>query len=468
MELKREKGYRVFLLISLGIFSLLYLMTLDLVGLPLSILKAYVPALVFAVIGISLYRGDYGRCSIYGLGLLFLVWYVFTRIILSDYFLGRSFVNVVDLCVLYGFALPFAKLSGDGEKRRILDIFSLVYVVIFGIIAWISIVFAITGTGYTMPLSRQWFGLDSFSGRLQILGQNANPSAALMALGFFIAVYLLVRYRKRRWCIAPAVLALIGFYGALALTDARASIVAFLIAVGLLFAVIGSRIRISSPLLKGLVIAVMVVAGMLISHRGFGLALRVVNSLAVQVQMPAASDEVLGGEDANAAEEVVVPVLEARDLINSDVGLSGREDVYMAVIPTLRDNPSILLYGDLENSIMSKIQVYSGSEYLHMHNAFLQVLVLTGIPGLLFALWLTIRLALATLKLLFGTQPLDEKMLPMISVVMLVSSLVESYVFVPWMSMCWSQLNFVFLLFSGYLLETGDRYRFPARKNSAS
>jgi len=455
MDLKKEKGYRAFLLVCLGIFFLLYMMTLDLVGLPLSILRSYMPMLIFAVMGIGLYRGGYGRRSIYSLGLVFVLWYVFTRVLLGDYFLGRSFATVVDLCILYGFAFPFARLFGDGEKRRVLDILALVYVIFFGIMAWLGVYFSVTGTGFTMLLSREYFGLPEGSWRLQILGQNPNYSAVLLTLAFYLTLYLLVRYWKKRW-IAPAIVAMIGCYWALALTDSRTSIIAFVLCFAYAAAVLASRIRISAKSLKALVIVAAAVLGLLISYKGMSASVNLMSKITVAIHQTQ-SEDIQGEEQAQDAEDF--QLVEARDINLEGSNMSGRNRIYGAVLPVLRQNPKILLLGQMDASLMAKITEHIEIEYLHMHNSFLQVLMLLGIPGLLFALWLSLRLALVTVKLLFGKSAVEDKLLPLIPVSLLVVSLAESMVFVPWMSMSWSFVNFLFLMVSGYLLETGDRMK---------
>lgn len=461
-DLQKEKGYRGFLIAVLGIFFLMYMMTLDLIGLPLSILRSYAPILIFAVMGIGFYRGAYGRRNIFCLGLIFVLWYVVTRILLGDSFLGRSFVTVVDLCILYGFAFPFARLFGDGEKRRVLDILALVYVVFFAVMAWLSVYFSVTRTGVTMPLSGEYFGLPNGTWRLQILGQNPNYSAVLVTLAFFLTVYLLAGHWKKRW-IAPAVLAMLGFYWALALTDSRTSIVAFVACFAYVAAVLASKIRLRSKALKTAVVVAAAVLGLLVSYKGIGLSIDVLSKMTVAITQPQIETSQADGQSQEAVQAQALgdyQLVAARDIKLDEANMSGRTNVYSSVIPALRQNPKILLLGQLDSNVMAKITEICGIEYQHMHNSFLQVLMLMGVPGLLFALWLTIRLALITIKLLFGKSSTADKLLPLIPVALLVMSLVETMVFVPWMSMCWSLVNFLFLMVSGYLMEIGQRVKF--------
>ncbi len=438
-SLTQDKSYRTALTVFLFLLYVLYMFTLDSVALSLYLLKSYGPLLVFAFIGISLYRRDYERKHIYFLGLAFILWYIITRIILGDKSLVRSSVTLIDLSVLYGLAFPFAKSSGDWNKRHIFDGIAIIYVITIAAASWLGVYYAVTDTGVFMPRSGSFYGLEGHPGRFQLLGQNPNHSAVLISAAIMLTIYLLARYWKRQW-IAPAAIVFLGLYSALAITDSRASSIAFLVAVALVAAVLASRIRVSSKGLKFILIILIVCVSVFVCYKGLDIATEVIGR----------------NEDTVQNREVSLDINK----------MSGRAEIYQAVIHHIQEQPHILIHGLLDNQVTEKVIEETGYEYTHVHNSYLQTLMLTGIPGLLFSLYLSLRLALATWKLFFTDAPLAEKFLPLIPIILLVTSLVESLVFVPFGNLYWSLTNFLFLFTSGYVLETSDQYRFPSRKTA--
>ena len=458
-KLREDKKFRVAVTVGLVLFYLTYLQSLNSMGISMYIIKSYGPAVIFALLGIGLYRGSYGGKGIYYAGLLFVLWYLLTRVLLGNGLLTRSFVVLVEMSILYGLAFPFARLSGDTDRRKVLDVLALVFVVVLAAAAWLGVYFLVTGTGFYMPLSGEFYGKSPVHERLQVLGQNANHTAMLMNLGFFFTLYLLAGHFKKRW-IAPAVLAMLGFYFALVLTNSRTSTIAFVICFGYAAGVLASRLPVVRRPWKAAVIVLVVLLALLASYKSMDVSMNLLTRAAA-AHRAAVSQSLPVEENAEAAEESAAePLVNTREIELNLSSMSYRGDIYLAVLPVLRAEPDILLRGTMEDDMMSKIAAVCGYEYLHMHNSFLQVLMLLGIPGLLFALWLVLRGVLASLKLLFGKTRAAEKLLPLIPMALLITSMAESLVFVPWMNLCWSLVNFLFLMVAGYLIESGDKLSF--------
>lgn len=82
----------------------------------------------------------------------------------------------------------------------------------------------------------------------------------------------------------------------------------------------------------------------------------------------------------------------------SIVKLSGRMYIWAAIVPTMRDNPRMLLLGCSPDIGMKAINEHvvreyeSNMVYSHMHNVFFQQLVCAGLPGLVLYLALTFLL----------------------------------------------------------------------------
>ncbi len=443
---KQSKRFHIALSAALFLFYVVYMLTLDTMGTSLYILRSYALIVSCFLLGAAVCRGDIELKSIWTVGILVIVWYILSRIFLKDSFLQRSTVTVADLVILYGVAFPYAHVSKDGDKRRMLDMLSLVYALTMTVLAWMSIYLAVTDKQIIMPLSGSGFGMTA-SGRLQLLGQNPNHSAPLLALALFLVIYLLSRYRNKLWLIA-GVPALLGLYAALALTASRTAIIAAVITAGYLALCLAGKLKQKKLWLKVLLMAAIAGAAMFIIYKGMDVCVSAMTGIANVLQGAA---QAAGGIDSVAVE---------RDMTIAIDNMSGRGRIYDAIFQILRQEPRVLLLGSYDADIATKISEVVNYNYLHCHNSFLQVLMLMGLPGLALILWLCVKLGLSVLKLLFAKDStMAEKLLSLAPVYFLVSSLAESLVFVPWTNLSWSLLNFWFLLLSGYIIVAGNRYK---------
>ena len=146
--------------------------------------------------------------------------------------------------------------------------------------------------------------------------------------------------------------------------------------------------------------------------------------------------------------------LAQRSLLADLTTLTGRTGVYGAVPATFAQHPLALLKGFDELEMMAAVNKNADMLYNHMHNSFLQTLMLTGVPGLMAALWLTWRIVSASVRVLFvrdgGISP-AQKLLVLLPAALFVQGMLEHYLFVD----SYSILNFLFFLFSGYVVRLG-------------
>ena len=70
-----------------------------------------------------------------------------------------------------------------------------------------------------------------------------------------------------------------------------------------------------------------------------------------------------------------------RSLLADLATLTGRTDVYAAVPATFAQHPLAMLKGFDELEMMPAVNDNVEMHYNHMHNSFLQTLMLTGVPG---------------------------------------------------------------------------------------
>ena len=123
---------------------------------------------------------------------------------------------------------------------------------------------------------------------------------------------------------------------------------------------------------------------------------------------------------------------------------------------TLSQRPAALLIGFDELEFMPALNRNIVFDFSHMHNSFLQTLMITGLPGLAMALWMAWRVVSSAVRVLFARDcgiSAAQKLLVALPAALFLQGMLEHYLFVD----SYSILNFVFFLFSGYVVQLGAR-----------
>ena len=144
-----------------------------------ALMQSYGAALVFSMIGISLYRADFRTDRIYWVGLALTAWYALTRVLNGDHYLQYSYnqYRVVCMTATYSLAFPLAAMLGDEEKRRALDRIAVVLTAALAAVCWLGVIAALRGEMITIPFFESKFGIME-DGRLRVLSQHPNFTAA--------------------------------------------------------------------------------------------------------------------------------------------------------------------------------------------------------------------------------------------------------------------------------------------------
>lgn len=133
--------------------------------------------------------------------------------------------------------------------------------------------------------------------------------------------------------------------------------------------------------------------------------------------------------------------------------------MYRSFFAYLRDHPAVLLYGEDYLTVRMMTRYDSDNPLaIHLHNAFFQTLAETGVPGLALILAICVFLLIYSLRILFSPErSAAEKMLPVLLLVLIVDSLAESPLFVPYDEATNSFFNLFFFLVAGYVVELGRK-----------
>lgn len=135
--------------------------------------------------------------------------------------------------------------------------------------------------------------------------------------------------------------------------------------------------------------------------------------------------------------------------------LNGRDVIWENTIGYLTENPGTLLFGDSVYNPMSGPNARNGGEKGHCHNMILQVVLESGIIGLLFVVLFTVYAAYYAIRLMFGEHvPLWKRIIPAIPISVLVGDLAECF---GWFR-SWNSQALVFLFIAvGMIVSLGGK-----------
>ena len=411
--------------------------------------KAYGLLVIGALLGAYLSRRAFSDGRMAWLLLVWTAWVLISR------WLNRDVYLFIDgdmlLYALLGFLLFSAGLVADGEGRlRLLRAVTLVYAGFFVLIALAGLFAAATNVSMCISPENVWINVWKNG---QITGLNALSVHRLVAAcRFYVAwaLLLLACFRtRRRGLRALCLLGMLILHLAIALCFSRTTQICFSLTAGMLvFLLCWRRFRGGRGARLALC-AALFAAAFLLAYKSFtpcASLLTEVNRVAAPrfeqyynglehkpdperfaIQSAAAAAAptrretaarpraALLGSNASRGEPQATQFVDDRSVLGNWT-LSERTLIWASVIPAVRDNPRILFIGRLSKGMMEVQNTYiQSSEYKpHMHNAYVQAFMLTGLPGLLILIVWTICLLRRMLRAFFagaGELPLSTALL---------------------------------------------------------
>ena len=128
--------------------------------------------------------------------------------------------------------------------------------------------------------------------------------------------------------------------------------------------------------------------------------------------------------------------------------MTGRTNIFGWIFDMIANEPRILLYGATSEQLSAAL-----TWAFHTHNAYLQCLVMCGIPGVLMAVWFSLRALWAAWRVLPGKYALADKMMAIIPLAMLPNAISEICLFADGMTL----YNTVFFFCLGYAVMTAQK-----------
>lgn len=162
-------------------------------------------------------------------------------------------------------------------------------------------------------------------------------------------------------------------------------------------------------------------------------------------------------------EESEVHMTQSRDLLPSLAKMGGRVRIWNDVLSLLRDNPEILLTGVSAEKVLPRMSGRMSFAYGHLHNAFIEMLVALGIPGVLLMVAFLVLLAVRSVRLFFSGKEqasLADRFLPVILLACMVVAMLESIFFI----MDQKIFDVMFFVVAGYVTHLSLACRAKTKK----
>lgn len=427
---------------------------------PKPVFLTIAPYPVAALVLCRLLRGEYKARPVYWLAAAFVAWFAVARLLLDNVFTSQPYYFLIEIAIIFIFVFPLARSLGAAGRLYLLDALAAVFILVVTFNSVVGLVTVIIDEVKHILAGLHWYGLNG--GRLHILSLNPNISSPFIVLAIVLTVYLLLRYKKR-WLWIPGALVLAVNYLTLSATASRASNLALMAAVAVMAAVGAAKAIKRSFRGRTAVIALIAAAAVALCAWGLDLGAKALNYGAAVYEKRTQTEQTLPAEAESA--ETTEETTEETTVISEreDSGSNGRMAMYRSFFAYLRDHPSVLFYGEDYLTVRMMTRYDSDNALaIHLHNAFFQTLAETGVIGLGLILAICVFLLIYSLRILFSRErTAAEKMLPVLLLVLIVDSMAESPLFVPYDEATNSFFNFFFFLCAGYVVELGRKSAAP-------
>lgn len=404
----------------------------------LDLYNSYGKLLLISMCALCFWYTGFRGCLERKLVIAYALWFFVSRLLNTDIYLQNELDMTISrfLCA----ALLTTCLALDGEdRRRFLDGVFIVYCGIFFVAVLIGLYCSLVGCYITLPPEGMIFGMDNydfyrFINYLCMFNTNRTISCVWVFLAICLTSYEFFRCRKTLWRVIVGIMWLV-FFAGMSITFSRTVNVAFCVSGGMLGLLLGIRhLKTERKALRVLILVLITIGSMLASYVGLTVTQKLLHSVSeiVSVSVDRQSDSIVTYYE-NADSSFSDPRLEEGLTEASD--LNGRGDIYRAAIAAIRQNPKILLRGSYTFKLMDPVNAVIQNyiiPYKHVHNYLLQVLLLTGLPGLLIVVAFTVLLVVRMIRLFFAkdsTVPFCAKLLIMPVAGILIYSMLEICIF---------------------------------------
>ncbi|MEG1524369.1 MAG: O-antigen ligase family protein [Clostridia bacterium] len=410
--------------------------------------------------GIVLFSSDTSRSTAFKLLLAFMIWTFFCAVFnekRSESVLNNQ-PDIAALAVLTFLCFPAGYLANQRLSKTFLKVASAATVLTIAALDAVALVAAALNR-YIVISSHCECGIGILPDvmRLEVLC-HPNIVGMIGVVCIFLAVYLVIQ-SKHIWSrILYGVCGLIIFC-TVAVADARTAEAAIAIMLGLIAFTLVRSVLLKRKTVARVLIGILVAAAIaVISYEANSLIVRGFNTITSHYAVAHVPMENSESETVQNTESVSPPPAVNRPIVENIGSFNGRTTIWKAAINEIKKDKSILLVGT-SPAFVEEIMSISGTlQGRNLHNAFLQVFVATGVIGALLVLAFLIVLMIASFRLFFSAsaEKSADCILPALLVGILITALMESYLFLYPMA---HFVNVWFFLVAGYVCRNAEVLR---------
>lgn len=426
---KKLTSFRLFAVLCI-IFT--YFLAVANTGLHSSFIWAYGTAIVFSAVGCTFYTGEYFKKKRYIVFMMFGVWFLICR-----WLCGNFMMMLTDqlATAMMGFvllvALPFACVMEDAERRKYLDIISWVTVLGYSFFFVLMYWGHFRGSPVAFMKDHFEFGSIMVNGQLFMKMGNGDDYVTdyIASLCFFISLYLSFSCWNKRKVMSVLALLLAGLFSVTVILVPCRTV---------LMGICGALLMIVLIFLQKLKIP------------------KIWVWLAFAVCCVAGAAFLLFGSDLM----YTATTNNARSAISRLSTFSDRTLIWSGAIEVFKDKPIGLFRGYAMDDVMWEIIKYDPRGMGHMHSGFMEVLVLTGIPGTLAMIAFSVMLIISAVRVFFSKSELvsaAHKVMIAAVAAMFFMNIFDSLLFINRTNT--DAMNFFFALFCGYIFEIDDKVK---------
>ena len=356
--------------------------------------------------------------------LAYWLWVWLSRALNGAPFLQYDFQLFFDLGLMFPFFALGMALDAAG-RRRFLNWLSAAAGAYYFLLGLVCLMAFLQRRMFLNPITEGSIGLVPSAGgfqRINILDTNPDTSAYWFMMPLFLMVYQFFTCRRKLWRV-PIALASLVYFAVISITYTRSVMLATATGLALLVVLLTDRaLRSSGRGLRVCVLLLSFLLSLVLFYKlsdtcAAGLSRLSYTLYPVETVAPAESSAPAAAESedpaAPAPESAAVRRPANRAAITQLPGLWGKLDVlstrrltvWYSALLALRDDPSVLWKGQFVKDMMVVSNTYTPHKPPHYHNVPVQVLMFTGLPGLLLILAVLILLLVRGFRLLFSRDP---------------------------------------------------------------
>lgn len=329
------------------------------------------------------------------IGLAMVVWSLICNVLNGDTYLQFNLRYVYGITLAFGLGLClFPVLSEKWEKW--LPVFLLLFALYVFAIAAISCYACFRDRLIQLPFAEGTIGITLY--RLYAFNKHPNEIGCMLVMGLLCWMVLALRSTRWYWKTV-CLLVMLPICFAISLTVSRTTITLAALALGGFCLVASTKKHTLVRWIAGLLAMTVIFAGSLwVMMTGIPQILpKAINPVPVEQQnADAATVEIQVTHNNNHIWQ--------RSYTDGIGTFSMRTDIWRAGLQYLKDRPVTLLIGSTDGAVARVPGQMLGRPEYHMHNAWLEVLLQAGIPGLLMMAAVFLRMYFASARLFFGRQ----------------------------------------------------------------